>query len=73
MIPVAITIESYLAQYFNTKYGEGESKPIKISDKTDLYYVIWQVMEKRPKDIPPVCHGNIVFVLPERRIGKNPL
>ncbi len=73
MIPLPITIEPYLAEYFTAKYGCGNSEPIRISDKTDLYHVIWQVMEKRPDNVPPVCHGNLVIMLPERRCGKDPL
>lgn len=73
MIPLPITIEPYLAEYFTAKYGNGESEPVRISNKTDLYHVIWQVMEKRPADIPPTCRGNLVIMLPERRCGKDPL
>lgn len=73
MIPVAITIESYLAEYFTSKYGGGMSEPIKISDKSDLYHVVWQVMERRPADVAPLLHGNLVILLPERRCGKDPL
>lgn len=73
MIPLPITIEPYLAEYFITKYGKEESEPIRISDKTDLYHVIWQVLERRPANVPPVCHGNLVFMLPNRRCGKDPL
>lgn len=73
MLPLPISIEPYLAEYFTAKYGEGESEPIKISDKSDLYHVVWQVMERRPADVPPLLHGNLVILLPERRCGKDPL
>lgn len=73
MLPLPISIEPYLAEYFTAKYGAGESEPIKISDKSDLYHVVWQVMERRPADVPPLLHGNLVILLPERRCGKDPL
>lgn len=73
MLPLPISIEPYLAEYYTAKYGKGDSEPIRISDKSDLYHIIWQVMEKRPSNIPPVCHGNLVIMLPERRCGKDPL
>jgi hypothetical protein len=73
MLPLPISIEPYLAEYYTAKYGNGDSEPIRISDKSDLYHVVWQVMEKRPADVPPTCHGNLVIMLPDRRCGKDPL
>ena len=73
MLPLPISIEPYLAEYYTAKYGNGDSEPIRISDKADLYHVVWQVMEKRPADVPPTCHGNLVIMLPDRRCGKDPL
>jgi len=73
MITTSINIEPYLAEYLCGKYNQGLSGPFKIPDKTDLYHAIWDLMTTRRKDNPQIDTGNITLILPNRRIGKNPL
>lgn len=73
MITTSITIEPYLAEYLRGKFNNGSSEPFRIPDNTDLYHIIWTLMAKRRSDQSPVDNGNLTFILPERRIGKDPL
>lgn len=72
MITTSIQIEPYLAEYLRGKYNNGSGEPFRIPDNTDLYHIIWTLMSKRRCDQSPVDNGNLTFILPERRIGKDP-
>lgn len=72
MITTSIQIEPYLAEYLRGKYNNGADEPLKIPDNTDLYHIIWTLMAKRQCNQSPVDNGNLTFMLPERRIGKDP-
>lgn len=72
MITTSINIEPYLAQYIRGKYNNGCEEAFRIPDNTDLYHTIWTLMAKRQKNQSPVDSGNLTFILPERRIGKDP-
>ena len=69
----SIIIQPYLAEYIYGKYNNGATEAVKIPDSSDLYHIIWEYMQKRPKEVSPVDEGNLIICLPERRIGKNPL
>ena len=73
MITTSIQIEPYLAEYLRGKFNNGSDEPFRIPDNTDLYHIIWTLMSKRRSDQSPVDNGNLTFILPERRIGKDPL
>lgn len=73
MITTSLQIQPYLAEYIYGKYNNGAIEPVKIPDSSDLYFIIWEYMMRRPKDISPIDEGNLIIVLPERRSGKNPL
>lgn len=72
MITTCIQIEPYLAEYLRGKYNNGADEPLKIPDNTDLYHIVWTLMAKRQCNQSPVDNGNLAFILPERRIGKDP-
>lgn len=72
MITTSIQIEPYLAEYLRGKFNNGSDEPFRIPNNTDLYHVIWTLMAKRRADQSPVDNGNLTFILPERRIGKDP-
>ncbi len=69
----SINIQPYLAEYIYGKYNNGSIEAVKIPDTSDLYHMVWEYMQKRPKDVSPVDDGNLIICLPERRIGKSPL
>jgi hypothetical protein len=71
MITTSIQIKPYLAEYLRGKYNNGADEPLKIPDNTDLYHIVWTLMAKRQCNQSPVDNGNLTFVLPERRIGKD--
>jgi hypothetical protein len=72
MITTSINIEPYLAEYMYGKYNNGSEEAFRIPDNTDLYHIIWTLMAKRQKNQSPIDEGNLTFILPERRIGKDP-
>lgn len=72
MITTCIKIEPYLAEYLRGKFNNGADEPFRIPDNTDLYHIIWTLMSRRRCDQSPVDQGNLTFILPERRVGKDP-
>lgn len=72
MITTSIYIEPFLAEYLRGKYNNGANEAFHIPDNTDLYHTIWTLMSRRRVDQSPVDNGNLTFILPERRIGKDP-
>lgn len=73
MIITSINISDYLAEFFIGKYNEGSEGPVKIPDNTDVYHLVWQLMGKRPPTASIVSKGNLAIMLPDRRIGKDPM
>lgn len=72
MITTSIYIEPYLAEYIRGKYNNGCEGSLRIPDHTDLYHMVWALMSRRQKNQSPVDAGNLTFILPERRVGKDP-
>ena len=73
MITTEINITQFLAEYIRGKYNNGANEAVKIPDSTDLYHSIWDVMSKRPSGTNPCDRGNLSIILPDRRIGKDPM
>lgn len=73
MITTEINITPFLAEYVIGKYNNGALEPVTIPQTTDLYHVIWDLMAKRPAGASPVDRGNLSIILPDRRVGKDPL
>lgn len=73
MITTSISITPYLAEYLIGKYNNGADEPIRIPDTSDLYHAIWQLMTRRPAGLSPIDAGNLTIILPERRVGKDPM
>lgn len=72
MITTKITITPYLAEYIQGKYNNCNNGEVKIPDTTDLYYLIWEYMSRRPDNVPVMESGNLIIALPDRRQGKDP-
>ena len=66
MITSKIIIKPHLKEYAEAKFGT----PCRFPDKTDLYHVIYDLLEKRMT--PTIDKGNFEIVLPARAIGKRP-
>lgn len=71
MITTRISIPQHLAEYIEGKYGSFTDGPVRLPDSSDLYHVIWDLLEKRPKTAG-ADSGNLELVLPERSYGKRP-
>lgn len=71
MVTTKVDIKEHLAEYIQGKYNECMSGPVSFPDKSDLYHIIYDLLEKRP-----VCShsdkGNLELVIPDRRFGKSP-
>lgn len=72
MITTKITITPYLAEYIIGKYNYCNSGEVKIPDTSDLYYLIWEYMSRRPDNVSVMESGNLAIALPDRREGKDP-
>jgi len=71
MITTKISIKTHLQEFVIGKYNNHECTAITFPDNLDLYYLIFDLTQKRPVNCP-VDHGNLEIVLPNRRIGKSP-
>lgn len=71
MTTTRISVPPFIAEYMTGKYGSFSHSPIRLPDSTDLYHVIYDLLEKRPVDAP-ADRGNLELVLPERSVGKRP-
>jgi|WetSurMetagenome_2_1015567.scaffolds.fasta_scaffold41049_4 hypothetical protein len=75
MITTKIRLTPYLAEYARGKFGQfcDENTPITFSSQTDIYYLLWDLLQQRPIGVTPIDDGNLSVNLPCRRHGgKNP-
>lgn len=72
MITVKITVEKPVAEYIRGKYFDHEAGAVRFPSDLDIYVLIYDLLQRRPVD-SPVDSGNLEFILPERRVGKDPL
>lgn len=71
MITTKIEVPQHLKEYLIGKFCDLQDSPIHFPDKTDIYHIIYDLLERRPANIY-VDAGNLEIVLPERSIGKDP-
>ena len=71
MTTTRISVPPFIAEYILGKYGSFSKSPVRLPDSTDLYHVIYDLLEKRPVDAP-ADRGNLELILPERSCGKRP-
>lgn len=71
MITVKTTVEPHVAEYIRGKFYDREAGAVRFPPTLDIYILIYDLLQKRPAT-NPVDSGNLEFVLPERREGKNP-
>ena len=84
MVTVTFAIKPYLARYMYVRYGQSLEyqffanpsssfpTPIHLSHFTPVYHFLQQLSVLHPEGVSWKETGNIVFVLPEPRFGKNP-
>lgn len=71
MIKVKIGVEPAVAEYIRGKFYNEEAGAVKFPSSLDIYVLIYDLLQRRPVS-HPVDTGNLEFVLPDRRAGKNP-
>lgn len=72
MITVKMTVEPHVAEYIRGKYFDIDAGAVRFPSDLDIYVLIYDLLQRRPAD-SPVDRGNLEFMLPERRIGKDPV
>jgi len=84
MVTVTFAIKPYLAKYMYVQYGQNlelppgsnpPSKlpiPIHLSYLTPIYHFLHKLSVPHPQGVSWKETGNITFVLPSPRLGKNP-
>jgi hypothetical protein len=84
MVTVTFAIKPYLARYMYVRYGQNSEFqpcnnplsrlpiPIHLSHFTLIYHFLHQLSVPHPQGVSWKETGNITFVLPSPRIGKNP-
>ena len=71
MVTVRFEIKPYLAAYMYARYGT--PPPIRLSSLEPLYHTLHFFTVPHPANLPYQREtGNILFVLPDPREGKNP-
>ena len=71
MTTTRIHVAPHLAEYLKGKFGDFSQGPIRLPDSSDLYHVIYDLLERRPSQVQ-IDRGNLELVLPERSCGKRP-
>ncbi len=71
MTTTKINLPPHLCEYLRGKYGDFKPDPIRLPDHTDLYHLIFDLLERRPAGCA-VDRGNVEIVLPRRTEGKRP-
>ena len=71
MFTVRIFVKDYLKEYISVKYGDCPNYPVRFPDSTDVYHLIWDLLEKRPLSVQ-TDKGNLEIILPVRYGSKNP-
>ena len=72
MITTSINIEPYLAEYIRGKYNNGCEEAFRIPDRHGSLSYNLDIDGQRQKNQNLRDSGNLTFILPERRIGKDP-
>ena len=84
MVTVTFAIKPYLARYMYVRYGQSLELqspgnppsrlpiPIHLSHLTPIYHFLHQLSVPHPQGVSWKETGNICFVLPSPRQGKNP-
>ena len=84
MVTVTFAIKPYLARYMYVRYGQSLELqshsnppsrlpiPIHLSHLTPIYHFLHQLSGPHPQGVSWKETGNITFVLPSPRQGKNP-
>ncbi len=71
MVTTRINVPVYIAEYIHGRYADFSDSPVRLPDSSDLYHMVWDLMEKRPFGVGADT-GNLEIVLPERSVGKRP-
>lgn len=72
MMTVKTTADPYVAEYIKGKFYDQEAGAVRFPASLDIYILIYDLLQRRPVTCP-VDTGNLEFVLPERRQGKDPV
>ena len=84
MVTATFAIKPYLARYMHVRYGQSLELlshnnppsrlpiPIHLSHLTPIYHFLHQLSVPHPQGVSWKETGNITFVLPSPRQGKNP-
>lgn len=84
MVTVTFAIKPHLARYMYVQYGQSLELqshnnspsrlpiPIHLSHLTPIYHILHQLSVPHPQGVSWKETGNISFVLPKPRFGKNP-
>lgn len=70
MVTTKITIKPHLAEYCIGLFNNHEEAPVRFPDTTDLYHLIFDLLERRPVNVSFEDQGNLEIILPERSVGK---
>lgn len=54
MITTKIEVPPHLKEYLIGKFCNMQDSPIHFPDKTDIYHIIYDLLERRPINIPPI-------------------
>lgn len=66
---IKVTVPEVIRQFVEGKYGGFTSGAVRLPDGSDLYHVLYDLLERRPCD-QPVDRGNLELQLPNRAYGK---
>jgi hypothetical protein len=71
MVTTRIQIKPHLKEYISGKYNEFSDRQVTFPDNLDIYHMIFNLTEKRPRGCP-LDFGNLEIILPDRYGAKHP-
>lgn len=69
MVTRRIQIKQHLADYINGKFGSKDKDYVQLPDETDLYHIIYDLLQRPPADAKK-DEGNLNLFIPSRTRGK---
>lgn len=70
MMTTRIEVRPHLKEYLIGRFNSHANGPVRFPDNLDLYHTIYDLLQKRPANAPPIDKGNLEIFLPVRHNGK---
>lgn len=70
MVTTRIDIDGYLAEWLRAKWWDAAVGAVRFPCHSDVYELVYDLLQVRPRDVSPLDCGNLTLALPDRREGN---